>query len=1092
LQGTHRPLSGKYRLVTFGLGLALLFSAYLGWCGQAMGASQHLFNPSLSLVGGTATSALDPIPDPGPAHPPQPFNNACGVTTDALGNIYVASAGLPSGEERGGRIDIFDSTGHFLTEIVNQFGPCRPAVDSEGNIFVQEVTSTVNHTPRTVVYEPSEYPPTPATTYAGPRTVSTEQSDGVAVDPSNDHVFIAGANIDEFEPLSSGFGLIEEMSPEGFNDAIGAEFGGGIAVCAESADLYVSAGNAVNVYSLSGSHELLRRITGAAAPDGVLFQNGVPRNFAIDQDGCDIYADNVSRPSHSVVELTSTGEFVGEITHSLAEASEGSGVAVDSSPGSPNQGYLFVTSGQAANAHLYAFEPPAATQPPEVTGERVEAVTAESATLSTQVNAKGSSTTVWFEVGTGDCATGPCEKVPADGIRAGEEGFFTEVDTAVNGLAPATTYHFRVLAVSANGEAKGPDQTFETYPAEVGGLPDGRNYELVTPPDTNGHIPTAAGGLSLNEGDMFDTDLSTSDGSGLLFYSSTGALPGLPGNGVSDSYEATRTESGWVTEPTGPTSSQSVLPKSGGVAAGHHYAFWGIASFGGSLDLGFATTHYLRTPTGSFELIGQGSRGSAPVVVGQWISGDGRHVIFETENGEAGQAPMLEPNAPPEGTGAVYERIPGGPTSVVSLLPGDATPAAGEIAKYVGASLDGSSVAFAIGGQLYVRVDGEKTMQLGSVGVTYGGLSDDGEKAVYVAEGDIFVANVVTGATERLTIEGHATLVNVSGDGSHVYFESARKLASGGVLGARNLYVASAGSIRFVADLAAEDLTGSTALTGWTESDAATGWRKGPAAHYEAGRDPSRTTPNGNVLVFQSFADLTGYEANGHSEIYRFDAGTGGLTCVSCNPTGVAATGDAKLESLWNATTEPFAPVMAFDDISNVTSDGNTVFFQSPDRLVPADTDGTVDVYEWHNGQLSLISSGKSAEASYLYAMSADGSNVFFQTADSLVHQDQDGGVASIYDARIGAPFDEAPRPSVPCFENCQGVSGSPAWVPPASTALQSPGHSHTTVKKTCPKGQHVARRKGKLVCVKRKKRHSVGRQHRHRHHKHGRRLRGR
>jgi len=93
-------------------------------------ALSHQFDPILSLTGGSCTNvgALDMEPDPGCAEAPPPatFSNPTAVTTDSKGNIYVASYGGGSG----GRIDVFDSSGFFITEIADSSGPDEPSVTS--------------------------------------------------------------------------------------------------------------------------------------------------------------------------------------------------------------------------------------------------------------------------------------------------------------------------------------------------------------------------------------------------------------------------------------------------------------------------------------------------------------------------------------------------------------------------------------------------------------------------------------------------------------------------------------------------------------------------------------------------------------------------------------------------------------------------------------------------------------------------------------------------------------------------------------------------------------------------------------------------
>src|SRR5262249_14989838 len=125
----------------------------------------------------------------------------------------------------------------------------------------------------------------------------------------------------------------------------------------------------------------------------------------------------------------------------------------------------------------------------------------------------------------------------------------------------------------------------------------------------------------------------------------------------------------------------------------------------------------------------------------------------------------------------------------------------------------------------------------------------------------------------------------------------------------------------------------------------------------------SRTTRDGSIFVFQSRARLTSYNNAGNSEIYRYDAANIHLSCISCSPVGAAPVGNAFLQGL-NGPTDALTPV------ANLTDDGS-VFFESPDRLVPGDVNSPcpknlrtfswdcTDVYEWKRGILSLISSGR-------------------------------------------------------------------------------------------------------------------------------------
>jgi hypothetical protein len=99
----------------------------------------------------------------------------------------------------------------------------------------------------------------------------------------------------------------------------------------------------------------------------------------------------------------------------------------------------------------------AAAQVPGVTTGGAARITSQGATLTGQVNPRGLSTTYFFEYGT----------TTAYGARttptaAGQGTTAAATAAPVAGLAPATRYHFRLVAQNASGVARGGDRTFRT------------------------------------------------------------------------------------------------------------------------------------------------------------------------------------------------------------------------------------------------------------------------------------------------------------------------------------------------------------------------------------------------------------------------------------------------------------------------------------------------------------------------------------------------------------------------------------------------------------------------------------------------------
>jgi hypothetical protein len=659
---------------------------------------------------------------------------------------------------------------------------------------------------------------------------------------------------------------------------------------------------------------------------------------------------------------------------------------------------------------------------------------------------------------------------------------------------------------------------FSTYPPQRAGLPDGRAYELVTPPDTNGRIPTASvfgTPISGAPSTGFPFDLVSGAGDGLSFGTEGGALPGIGGSGFYDSFEAQRDpESGWSTHFNGVSGPQFSVTEPGGVSSNRQYSFFSTSAVGGGSLA--PDTSYLRGPDGSLEVLGQGSLGQEPHAAGRWISSgelpSAVHAIFSTSTRE-GSANRLEPAAPPTGTAAIYDRSPGGPTRVVSLLPGNITPAAGENATFRAATPDGNAVAFTVGPNLYERRNDSETLLVATGNAVFAGMSQDGDRVIYLSPestvgvgekipaGAISAFDVSSGGSTQITAPGtEAVVVNVSTDGSHVYFVSKRQLdGSKGVAGGENLYVWSdATGVSYIATVSAVDVVGE-ARAGLRSIGGLGQWMTDalftePAQKRDIGpaNDPSRTTPDGTVLVFEAHADLLPpYESRGNREVYRYDATDGELTCLSCNPTGLPAGTESRLESPYALEVNSLPPVSALAATANVTADGRRVLFQSGEALVPADTDEKLDVYEWEEagtgscssagGCIYLLSSGHGANPSYLYAVGPEGRDVFILTTDRLVGTDPDS-TPSIYDVRIGGGFPEG-EPPVQCNEDtCQGSpAGSGAPASPGSSSFIGPGNEKPAKGHRCAKGKRAVKHHGKVRCVKK---HKAAKHKKHKRHK--------
>ena len=481
--------------------------------------------------------------------------------------------------------------------------------------------------------------------------------------------------------------------------------------------------------------------------------------------------------------------------------------------------------------------------------------------------------------------------------------------------------------------------------------------------------------------------------------------------------------------------------------------------------------------------------------------------------------------------GRVYEHS-GGVLHLVSVLPGGLIGADGAV---VGSgwshglenavSADGSRVYWTIGpsarhlgtGTIYLRLHPEQGIVADecatpaaacTIPVSPGGLghsaffwlaSRDGSKAFY-SEGSLqdataelfeFDLNVGGEPQTRPVAGGLEGVVGASNDLSHIYFVSREVLAGAAEAGAPNLYLDQEGVISFVARLAEGDISDvggkEPAIYNLVSSGSDASEGEGQARHAE------RVSADGSTLLFQSRASLTSYDntdaANGHSdvEVYRYQAG-GEPLCISCNPSGARPRGRELFRPSWKGQSGDGGNVFAAAWIpghesplhasSPLSADGQRIFFNSNDALLPRDTNAAMDVYEWeapgegscttesssyfaqNGGCLYLISTGESPFDSEFWEADADGSDVFFTTESSLVGKDP--GLVDLYDARVEGGFPE-PTVSAACEgEACQSPPAPPDDPTPASSSFEGAGNLTEPPAAKCSKGN--VRRHGRCV----------------------------
>jgi hypothetical protein len=611
-------------------------------------------------------------------------------------------------------------------------------------------------------------------------------------------------------------------------------------------------------------------------------------------------------------------------------------------------------------------------------------------------------------------------------------------------------------------------------------LPDCRAYELVTSVNKLGNglgqpdDPAALSGVAL-------------DGQHVV-YTSNGAF-GEPPNGLGGFYEATRTSGGWVTTPatlppgTDHPGLNNVPGALDGVTPDFSLLFFDTPNAIDPNDQNASLDVYaFKVADGSTSWISQnGAVETAPVpstYVGS--SADGNHVLFATT-----QQLTASDNAQVAGE-ALYDRSSGQTTLVSIKTNGALTSACGatigdvQVVKeeegtlnkeppetYNAVSSDGSRIFFespdpagngdpscspAHGGtqpvELYLRANASTTTEIslsqktGSVGTpapggaTFQGATPDGSRAFFTSpdqltddpaavSGGLYVYDSGSGV---LTFIAPGQVYTdsigdplISGDGSQVYFTGS--VPGNGPAGT-NLYLWNAGQISFISPNPQRVSFGATP----------------PEAHLSG---------DGLTLAFTAANNLTGFDSLGHYEVYVYRAATGALSCISCDPNGGAPTGNATF--FGNAT---FASNLVSQDVSN---DGTRVFFASPDRLLPQATNGLYNIYEYEGGALHLLNDGNSPYQSWLVGASADGRDVIFATNASLVSQDQDGGDADFYDARIGGGLPYV-SPATGCSgDSCQGQpSLAPAF--PSASSVSYPAGENLAAPVAKPTARQLTR----------------------------------
>jgi hypothetical protein len=310
------------------------------------------------------------------------------------------------------------------------------------------------------------------------------------------------------------------------------------------------------------------------------------------------------------------------------------------------------------------------------------------------------------------------------------------------------------------------------------------------------------------------------------------------------------------------------------------------------------------------------------------------------------------------------------------------------------------------------------------------------------SNGNIYVYDIPTGQT---TVIGQGELVAFSPDLSHVYYMEGRYQASSG-LGT------SGTQISLYENGTSKPVLDATAAAGFSSEFFSTAAQ--PDNYASTTPDGSKLLflDRANLTSYNS-EDPTCLVVNSHiglkeahcAEAYLYDAANGSVTCVSCNPNGTPPVASVALFQRVNAhqaegSIASFIPT----EMENLSPDGSRVFFETEEALVPQDTNGVYDVYEREDGHYYLLSSGHGSYGSYLDGVGNNGNDIFIQSTDNLLPQDLENSQL-VYDARVGGGFPYTP-PVYGCDSGqCQGPqTPAPIFAPPPSSTFSGLGNPVT------------------------------------------------
>jgi hypothetical protein len=813
------------------------------------------------------------------------------IAVDATGDLYVVG-------ESPFNLSEYDSSGALLRTLDGGGEPRAVTLDASGDVFVDD---RVESNPPNEIHHLLEYGPGGEQLASfDPGTRQADGKEGIAFGESIDRLYV---------PTNQGIVRVVPVPPQG------PELVGGV--------------------SASGIEPLAATLTATVNPEGntttYRFEYGLTSS----------YGSSAPSPEGSL-----SASFNNEpVSVAIAKLI----------PGTTYHYRVVATDSKGRTA--IGADATFTTQPAVLIGEYATNVASTSATLGGELNPLGVEATYHIEYDTSEYRPGGAAhgiSLPESSLGSGSSA--VSVSAHIDNLLPGTVYHYRIVArdtrEGASYTVDGLDQSFTTQAVGSGlTLPDGRQWEMVTPPDKQGTQVFAIGQYS-GEGAVIE---ASAKGDALTYVTSSPTELGARGYTNLQQALATRGSVSWSSRDIGiPHESETGIS----VGGGEEYRFFSedlslaavqpFGQFTSSMsNEASEETPYLRTDYSNGNLgercesscyrpLVTGKAGNANVPAGTVFGSEGKCRIFFCGPEFVDATPDLAhvilrspaqlTSTPTGGVGSLYEWS-AGKLALVSVLPGGHEAASssnlgdGQSNTRQAISADGSRVVWSeVGGHLYMRdMVREETVQLDLVqgGSGEGGVSPkfqiasrDGSR-VFFTDGQSLTANSGQSSTSDL-YECEITMVvgklacrlsdltpeasaNVEGDvlgasedGSWVYFVANGVLAPGAVQG-----TCAEGSPVDTCNLYVRH-EGVTSLVAVVSDSDAPDWSV-TLSHLTA-----RVSPDGQWLAFMSQRDLTGNDTRDavsgepDEEVYLYHAeadGSGRLVCASCDPSGARPNG---------------------------------------------------------------------------------------------------------------------------------------------------------------------------------------------------------